>query len=92
MMYALGAFKNKSSFISIENLHRIVCGFKPKNMFNRLIALILLIVLSPVFVLVGLAIIIEDGFPVFFLQKRVGVNYSFFHIYKFRSMKKNSPT
>jgi len=60
-------------------------------MFNRLIALILLIVLSPVFVLVGLAIIIEDGFPVFFLQKRVGVNYSFFHIYKFRSMKKNTP-
>lgn len=60
-------------------------------MLNRLIALLLLIVLSPVFVLVGLAIIIEDGFPVFFLQKRVGVNYSFFSICKFRSMKKNTP-
>ena len=91
-MYALGAFKNKSSFISIENLHRIVCGFKPKNMFNRLIALILLIVLSPVFALIAAAILVEDGLPVFFKQKRVEVNYSFFHIYKFRSMKKNSPT
>lgn len=60
-------------------------------MFNRFIALVMLIVLSPVFVLVALAIILEDGFPVFFQQKRVGENYSFFPIYKFRSMKKNTP-
>jgi len=60
-------------------------------MFNRFIALILLILLSPVFLLVALAIIIEDGYPVFFKQKRVGVNYTFFPIYKFRSMKKNTP-
>ena len=60
-------------------------------MLNRIIALILIILLSPVFVLVALAIILEDGFPVFFKQKWVGVNYSFFPIYKFRSMKKNTP-
>ena len=60
-------------------------------MLNRFIALILLILLSPVFLLVALAIILEDGFPVFFKQKRVGVNYTFFPIYKFRSMKKNTP-
>ena len=29
--------------------------------------------------------------PIFFKQKRVGVNYTFFNIYKFRSMKKNTP-
>jgi O-antigen biosynthesis protein WbqP len=40
---------------------------------------------------VGLAILIEDGYPFFFNQKRVGINYSFFNIYKFRSMKKNTP-
>jgi O-antigen biosynthesis protein WbqP len=40
---------------------------------------------------VGLFIFFEDGFPVFFKQKRVGVNYTFFEIYKFRSMKKNTP-
>jgi O-antigen biosynthesis protein WbqP len=45
----------------------------------------------PIFLLVFFAILIEDGFPVFFTQKRVGINYSFFHIYKFRSMKKNTP-
>lgn len=33
----------------------------------------------------------EDGFPIFFKQKRVGVDYTFFQIYKFRSMKKNTP-
>lgn len=60
-------------------------------MINRLFALIILIILSPVFVLVALAIFIEDGSPFFFKQKRVGINYSFFKIYKFRSMKKNTP-
>ena len=60
-------------------------------MLNRLFALIVLIILSPVFLAVGIAIFIEDGSPIFFKQKRVGVNYTFFNIYKFRSMKKNTP-
>jgi O-antigen biosynthesis protein WbqP len=60
-------------------------------MFNRLSALIVLIILSPIFLAVALAIFIEDGLPIFFKQKRVGINYSFFSIYKFRSMKKNTP-
>ncbi len=60
-------------------------------MLNRFFALILLIILSPIFLLVAIAILIEDGYPFFFNQKRVGINYSFFNIYKFRSMKKNTP-
>jgi O-antigen biosynthesis protein WbqP len=60
-------------------------------MVNRLFALFVLIVLSPIFLFVALAILIEDGYPFFFNQKRVGINYSFFNIYKFRSMKKNTP-
>jgi O-antigen biosynthesis protein WbqP len=60
-------------------------------MLNRVAALILLIILSPIFLIVGLLIFIQDGFPVFFKQKRVGVNYSFFYIYKFRTMKKDTP-
>jgi O-antigen biosynthesis protein WbqP len=47
--------------------------------------------LLPIFLFVFLIILIEDGFPVFFTQKRVGINYTFFKIYKFRSMKKNTP-
>ncbi len=60
-------------------------------MLSRLFALFLLILFSPIFLFVSLAILIEDGFPVFFAQNRVGVNYSFFYIFKFRSMKKNTP-
>ena len=60
-------------------------------MFNRLLAIILTLFFSPIFLIVSIAIIIEDGFPVFFTQKRVGISYTFFKIYKFRSMKKNTP-
>ena len=60
-------------------------------MMLRFISLGLVILLLPLFILVAFVIIIEDGFPVFFKQKRVGQNYSFFQIYKFRSMKKNTP-
>ena len=58
---------------------------------NRVIAVIFFVVLSPIFLAVALAIFIEDGSPIFFKQKRVGINYTFFYIYKFRSMKKNTP-
>ena len=60
-------------------------------MLNRLFAFILIILFSPIFIFVAIAIIIEDGFPVLFTQKRVGINYTFFKIYKFRSMKKDTP-
>ena len=60
-------------------------------MLDRILALGMLIVLSPVFFIVMLFIIIDDGFPVFFTQKRVGKDYSFFKLYKFRSMKKDTP-
>jgi O-antigen biosynthesis protein WbqP len=60
-------------------------------MITRLFALVILVILSPTFLVVALFILIEDGIPVFYTQKRVGVNYTFFQIYKFRSMKKNTP-
>jgi len=60
-------------------------------MINRLLALLLFIILLPFFLIIIILIIIEDGFPIFFTQKRIGINYSFFIIYKFRSMKMNTP-
>lgn len=60
-------------------------------MVNRVVAIFLVLLLMPIFVIVSIFIIIENGFPVFFIQKRIGVNYTFFNIYKFRSMKKNTP-
>lgn len=46
---------------------------------------------SPFFVIISLAIILEGGLPFLFTQKRIGINGTFFYIYKFRSMKKNTP-
>jgi O-antigen biosynthesis protein WbqP len=60
-------------------------------MFLRLFGIFLILFLSPLFLIVSLAIYLEDGSPIYFIQKRVGVNYSFFKIYKFRSMMKNTP-
>ncbi len=60
-------------------------------MLNRLAALILLILFLPIFIIVTISIILEDGLPVLFTQKRGGINYTFFNIYKFRSMKKDTP-
>ena len=60
-------------------------------MLNKFFAFFLLVFFLPVFLIIATAITLEDGSPIFFKQKRVGVNYTFFNIYKFRSMKKNTP-
>ena len=60
-------------------------------MINRSFAFLLIIILSPVFIFVSLMILFEDGTPIFFTQKRVGINYTYFYIYKFRSMKRDTP-
>lgn len=60
-------------------------------MLNRFFSLLLLLLFTPVFLVVALAIYFEDGLPIFFMQKRVGINNSLFNIYKFRSMKKDTP-
>ncbi|MEI6808021.1 MAG: sugar transferase [bacterium] len=49
-----------------------------------------LILLSPLFVVVALAILLEDGWPVFFAQTRVGQYGRLFSFYKFRSMGRNA--
>lgn len=62
-----------------------------KRFFDIIFSLLGMIILSPLFLCVALAIKIDDGGPVFFKQKRVGANKSHFWLYKFRSMKTNTP-
>lgn len=50
-----------------------------------------LIVLSPVFLALGLWVMIDDPGPVFFTQKRVGQNKQYFMLHKFRSMRMDTP-
>ena len=50
-----------------------------------------LVVLSPVYLGISLAIIIDDPGPVLFTQKRMGKNKKYFKLHKFRSMKMCTP-
>lgn len=61
------------------------------NLLQRLIALISLILLSPLFLVVGILIKLESKGPVFFKQERVGKDNINFTIYKFRSMRTDTP-
>lgn len=60
-------------------------------MVNRFFGLVIFLLLLPIFIFLTLIIFLEDGPPIFFKQKRVGLNSTFFGIYKFRSMKKGTP-
>ena len=50
-----------------------------------------LVVISPVFLVLAIAIYIDDPGPILFTQKRVGKNKEFFKLHKFRSMKMSTP-
>lgn len=60
-----------------------------KRMLDAFVAGSALFLLSPILLLVALAIKLEDGGPVFFIQRRVGRGNRFFPIFKFRSMSVN---
>lgn len=62
-----------------------------KRTGDFIMALTTMIILSPVFLIIGLLIKLESRGPVFFIQKRSGENGGLFNIYKFRSMKNNTP-
>lgn len=66
---------------------------KFKNIADVILGCVGVIVLSPVFLAIAVAIKLEDGIkaPVFFKQKRVGINKTYFQLYKFRSMKLDTP-
>ena len=55
------------------------------------ISFVLLVCLSPVLVLVAVAILLSDGRPIIFRQRRVGANGHFFSIVKFRTMPVDTP-
>ncbi len=60
------------------------------NFFYRLLIVSLLIFALPLMIIIGLCIVIGDGFPVFFLQRRVGKLGNHFTLFKFRTMVQNA--
>ena len=62
-----------------------------KRLIDFVLASVGLVVLSPVFLLIAIAIRVDDPGPVFFRQKRVGIHQTYFDILKFRTMKMDTP-
>ena len=50
-----------------------------------------LVVLSPIFLGLSIAIVVDDPGPVLFTQKRIGKDKRYFKLHKFRSMKMSTP-
>lgn len=61
-------------------------GFGSKRIFDILFAGIILLLVSPLFLLIALAIRIESRGPIFYISKRAGRGYKIFNFYKFRTM------
>jgi len=57
-----------------------------KRFFNFFLALLLIILFSPIYSVVALLILFKMGSPILFSQKRPGLNGEIFGIYKFRTM------
>lgn len=74
-------------------------NFEVRKMYQKYIKRILdvalsvcgLIVLSPIYLILAIAIEIDDPGPIFFRQNRIGIHKTNFSILKFRTMKVNTP-
>lgn len=64
---------------------------KIKRLFDIIFALLGLVILSPVFLVLIIAIKIDSPGPVFFKQKRFGIYKKYFFILKFRTMRIDTP-
>lgn len=64
---------------------------KTKRTIDIILSLLGLIILSPVFLILVIAIKLDSKGPVLFRQKRVGIHKSHFNILKFRTMRIDTP-
>lgn len=64
---------------------------KIKRLFDFILSLLGLIILSPVFLVLIVAIKLDSPGPVLFKQKRVGIHKTYFQILKFRTMRIDTP-
>ena len=61
-----------------------------KRTFDLVFSIAAMVLLSPVFLLIAIAVLISSGWPIFYSQKRIGLNGRSFNFYKFRSMVKGA--
>jgi lipopolysaccharide/colanic/teichoic acid biosynthesis glycosyltransferase len=65
-------------------------GLLSKRTFDILVSSVAMLLLSPLFLLIALAIKLESSGPVFYIAKRAGRGYRIFNFFKFRTMYQGS--
>ena len=81
--------ESKKSFIDLRKYKwndKIFIYFFLKGKFDKFIAILLIFMLFPLFALISLGIKISSPGPIFYKQKRHGINGEHFNLWKFRSM------
>lgn len=73
-----------------SSLNKKKLQFAVKRLFDIIISIVLIIILSPLFLFLAIWIKIDSEGEVIFKQKRIGLNGEPFTIYKFRTMIKNA--
>lgn len=63
-----------------------------KRIFDFLISFVALFLLSPLFIILCIWIKYDSSGPILFKQKRIGINKTYFHILKFRTMYVDAPS
>jgi lipopolysaccharide/colanic/teichoic acid biosynthesis glycosyltransferase len=67
--------------------HPFTAKYSPfKRLFDIVVASLALVLLSPLFILIAIAVKLESKGPVFYIAKRAGRGYRIFNFYKFRTM------
>ncbi len=74
-------------FLKIKSVPLSGWGRIVKRFFDIVVSLLLLLALSPLILLVSLAIVLDSRGPVFFRQRRIGLDGTEFLMVKFRSMR-----
>ena len=62
-----------------------------KRIIDILLSGLAIIILSPLLLILCIAIKLDSPGPIFFTQKRVGIHKTYFEIYKFRTMRTDTP-
>lgn len=78
-------------FITNKKIKPNKCTLLIKHSFDRLIAALLMLILSPLFVIISICIKLKSpNGPIFFSQDRMTKNNRVFQMYKFRTMQNNA--
>ncbi len=86
LVHAYSDDRHRTPVLTLENHTPVGGGAALKRLVDIVVSTVALIVLSPVLAIVALAIWLDSGRPILFVQERVGLHREVFRIFKFRTM------